>query len=216
MQNWTKYQLADLYDWVERGMPETVDAGFAEYVQKLTRVFNMRMRFDKFGEKEAIIAHLVAFEPDIKGNRLKALELYNDAMEYFYSSTEISKQAHLNRYADDLDKDITLARRIAQNVNDLEKISKMVERAAKIREAANPDDNTLPEDMLRQPFKVYTMDMNNFDGEGNENLQAVEEFINQQIEQMSPKALDRLKQEALIQLPVKVFQEESENPRKDR
>lgn len=212
--NWTKYDINSLYEWVESGQPNTVDEDFAKYVNMLSKIFNMRMRFDKFGEKEAIIAHLVAFEKDLKGNRLKALQLYNESMEYFYGSTDITKKAHLNKYADDLDKDISVARLVAQNVNDFEKISKMVERVAKIRSEANPDEDKLPDSLFQQPIKVYTFDMNHFEI-GNENIEETEKWIDEKIQQMSPKAIDRIKQEAMAQLPVKVFLEDSENPRKD-
>ena len=214
MVNWTKYDIANLYEWAENGMPKTVDEDFAKYVNMLSRIFNMRMRFDVFGEKEAIINHLITFEPDLQGNRLQALKLYNESMEYFYGSTDITKKAHLNRYADDLDKDITLARKLAQNVNDIEKISKMIKVAADIRERANPDDDKLPDEMFNKPFKVYTFDMNHFEI-GNEDAELTEKWIDEKIEQMTPKAIERLKQEAMVSLPIKVFPEDVENPRKD-
>ena len=214
MVNWTKYDIANLYEWAENGMPKTVDEDFAKYVNMLSRIFNMRMRFDVFGEKEAIINHLITFEPDLQGNRLQALKLYNESMEYFYGSTDITKKAHLNRYADDLDKDITLARKLAQNVNDIEKISKMIKVAADIRERANPDDDKLPDEMFNKPFKVYTFDMNHFEI-GNEDAELTEKWIDEKIEQMTPKAIERLKQEAMVSLPIKVFAEDVENPRKD-
>lgn len=195
-------------------MPKTVDEDFAKYVNMLSKIFNMRMRFDVYGEKEAIINHLIAFEPDLKGNRLQALKLYNESMEYFYGSTDITKKAHLNRYADDLDKDITLARKLAQNVNDIEKISKMIKVAADIRERANPDDDKLPDEMFNKPFKVYTFDMNHFEI-GNEDAELTEKWIDEKIEQMTPKAIERIKQEAMVSLPIKVFAEDVENPRKD-
>ena len=214
MVNWTKYDIANLYEWAENGMPKTVDEDFAKYVNMLSRIFNMRMRFDVFGEKEAIINHLITFEPDLQGNRLQALKLYNESMEYFYGSTDITKKAHLNRYADDLDKDITLARKLAQNVNDIEKISKMIKVAADIRERANPDDDKLPDEMFNKPFKVYTFDMNHFEI-GNEDAELTEKWIDEKIEQMTPKAIERIKQEAMVSLPIKVFAEDVENPRKD-
>lgn len=214
MVNWTKYDIANLYEWAENGMPKTVDEDFAKYVNMLSKIFNMRMRFDVYGEKEAIINHLIAFEPDLQGNRLQALKLYNESMEYFYGSTDITKKAHLNRYADDLDKDITLARKLAQNVGDIEKISKMIKVAADIRERANPDDDKLPDEMFNKPFKVYTFDMNHFEI-GNEDAELTEKWIDEKIEQMTPKAIERIKQEAMVSLPIKVFAEDVENPRKD-
>ena len=211
---WTKYEIANLYDWVENGQPTSVDEGFVKYVNILSKIYNMRMRFDVFGEKDAIIKHLVTFEPDLKGNKLSAIKLYNESMEYFYGSQDITIRAHLNKYADDLDKDITLARKLAQNVADLDKIGKMVKVVAEIREKANPESNELPDEMFKKPFKVYTMDMADFE-QGNQDLEATEKWIDEKIEQLSPKQIDRIKQDAMISLPIKVFQDDSENPRKN-
>lgn len=214
MPNWTRYDLAKLREWMESGQPKNVDPDFAKYVNMLSKIFNMRMRFDRFGEKEAIINHLVTFEEDIKGNRLEALRLFNESMEYFYGSKDISKRAHLNRYADDLERDVVLGRKLAQNVNDLEKVSKIVKILAELREKANPDENTLPEEMFARPLKVYTFDMDHFEI-GNEDLNETENWIEEKIQQLTPKAIERIKQEAMVSLPVKVFQEDEENPRKN-
>lgn len=212
---WTKYDIANLYEWAEMGMPKMVDESFVKYVNMLSKIYNMRMRFDLYGEKDAIINHLVTFESDLKGNRLQALKLFNESMEYFYGSTDITKKAHLNKYADDLDRDIALARKLVQNVNDLEKVGKLVKYAAEIRERANPDDNKLPDEMFNKPFKVYTFDMNHFDSEPNESLEDTEKWIDEKIQNMTPKAIERIKQEAMINLPIKVFMDDSDNPRKE-
>jgi len=212
---WTDYDISYLYEWAENGMPMTAPAEFINYVNMLTRIYNMRMRFDKFGEKEAIINHLVVFEPEIKGNRLVALRLFNESMEYFYGSQELTKNAFRNRYADDLEKDYTLARKLAQNVADLEKASKILERAAKIRQLDVEDKEEITNEMMNKPFKVYTFDTSHFEI-GNEDPEKTAAFIEVKLEQMSPKAIERIKEEALLSLPVRVFQEDTENPRKDK
>ena len=57
--------------------------------------------------------------------------------------------------------------------------------------------------------------MSHFDGEPNESLEDTEKWIDEKIQNMTPKAIERIKQEAMINLPIKVFMDDSDNPRKE-
>lgn len=208
------YNLNDLYIWIEEGQPGGVSEDFAKYVNLLDKVRAMRLRFDIYGSKEAIIKHLVTFEPEIKGNRLKATKLYNEAIEYFYSDTGISKEAWRNVYADELDKAYNLAMALAKNPTDIEKATKIKERAYKMRGLDKEEVQDLPESLLQKPLKIYTMEMDKHFDLPNEDRKEIELWIDENTKELTEKARERIKQEALI-LPVKIFQEEGEDPRKD-
>lgn len=171
------------------------------------------LRHDIYGSKEAIIKHLITFEPDLKGNRLKANQFYNETVEYFYADTEISKGAWRNLYADDLDKAYNLALALAENTGDIEKATKIKERAAKMRGLDKEDPVQFPDEALQKPFKIYTMEMDKHFELPNEDRKAIELWIDENTKDLPAKAIERIKQEAQI-LPVKIFQDE-EDPRKD-
>lgn len=209
----TDYSINDLYDWIEDGQSAKVDPEFIAYVQLLDKIRAMMSRSDIYAGKEAVIRHLVAFEPEIKGNRIKALTLYNEAFEYFNVDETISKQAWRNYYAAEADKDYLLARALAENTNDVEKASKIAERAYKFRGLDKEDEKELPEGFDQKPLKVYTMDMDHFEI-GNEDRKDIELWIDENTKELNPKQVDRIKQEAGI-LKLKFFQDEEEDPRKD-
>lgn len=208
------YELSDLYEWIEEGQPSAVPEAFASYVSLLDKIRGMMLRHDIYGSKEAIIKHLITFEPDLKGNRLKANQFYNETVEYFYADTEISKGAWRNLYADDLDKAYNLALALAENTGDIEKATKIKERAAKMRGLDKEDPVQLPDEALQKPFKIYTMEMDKHFELPNEDRKAIELWIDENTPELTEKHRERLKQESLI-LPVKLFQDEEENPRKD-
>lgn len=208
------YNLDDLYLWIENGQPGAVSEDFVAYVNLLDKIRAMRLRFDVYGSKEAIIKHLVTFEPSLKGNRLKAVKLYNEAIEYFYSENEISKEAWRNLYADEMDKAYHLAMALAETPSDIEKASKIKERAYKMRGLDKDEVQELPESLLQKPLKIYTMEMDKHFDLPNEDRKEIEAWIDENTKELTEKARERIKQEALI-LPVKIFQSEGEDPRKD-
>lgn len=208
------YELSDLYEWIEEGQPSAVPEAFVAYVNLLDKIRGMMLRHDIYGSKEAIIKHLIAFEPELKGSRLKATQYYNESIEYFYSDNQISKGAWRNLYADELDRAYNFAISIAETTADVEKASKIKERAAKMRGLEKEDPVQFPDEALQKPFKIYTMDMDKHFELPNEDRKAIELWIDENTKELTEKARERIKQEALI-LPVKVFQDEEEDPRKD-
>ncbi|EKB61402.1 hypothetical protein [Bergeyella zoohelcum] len=209
----TDYNLEHLYEWIEEGQHGNVPETFVQYVNLLDKIRGMMLRHDIYGSKEAIIKHLITFEPDLKGNRLKANQFYNETVEYFYADTEISKGAWRNLYADDLDKAYNLALALAENTGDIEKATKIKERAAKMRGLDKEDPVQFPDEALQKPFKIYTMEMDKHFELPNEDRKAIELWIDENTKDLPAKAIERIKQEAQI-LPVKIFQDE-EDPRKD-
>lgn len=207
------YNLDDLYEWIETGRSLNVPEELFLYAEILDKIRAMMLRKDIYGNKEAIIKHLVNFDENLKGNRYKANQYYAESIEYFYTQDNISKKAWRNLYAEDLDKAYDLAISLAQSTADVEKASKIKERAAKVRALDQEEPEKLPDNFFTRPNKIYTIDMDKFEL-GNVNRTELELWIDENTKKLTPKAIDRIKQEALI-TKVKIFQNEEENPRKD-
>ena len=207
------YNLDDLYEWIETGRSQTAPEELCQYANLLDKIRGMMLRKDIYGNKEAIIKHLVNFDENLKGNRPKANQYYAESIEYFYTQDNISKKAWRNLYAEDLDKAYDLAISLAQSTADVEKASKIKERAAKVRALDQEEPEKLPDNFFTRPNKIYTIDMDKFEL-GNVDRKELEIWIDENTKKLTPKAIDRIKQEALI-TKVKIFQNEEEDGRKD-
>lgn len=207
------YTLSDLYEWIELGRSQNAPEELFEYVNILDKIRAMRLRKDIYGSKDAIIKHLINFEPSLKDNRYKANLLYSESIEYFYSDENISQRAWKNLYAEELDKAYDLAIALAQSTNDIEKASRIKEKAAKIRGLDKDEPEKIPDNLFNRPYKIYTMDMNQFEI-GSEDRDAAVAWIEENGKKLSVKAIDRIKQE-MGATKIKLFLDEAENPRKD-
>ena len=207
------YNLDDLYEWIETGRSQTAPEELFQYANLLDKIRGMMLRKDIYGSKEAIIKHLVNFDENLKGNRYKANQYYAESIEYFYTQDNISKKAWRNLYAEDLDKAYDLAISLAQSTADVEKATKIKERAAKVRALDQEEPEKLPDNFFTRPNKIYTIDMDKFEL-GNVDRKELEIWIDENTKKLTPKAIDRIKQEALI-TKVKIFQNEEEDGRKD-
>jgi hypothetical protein len=197
-----------IYDFIENGNPDNVDPKIVEYLEVMEKVRGMRIRFDRFPSKDHIIKHLEKVDGY---SRYMATQFYNDTIEYFYQDNKVSKDAYVNMYAEDLEKDIALARTLAKDVNDLAKISVMVKNLRELRKLDVVDIAMLPDTFFDKPFKFYGMDAE-FLG-----LPAVDRpKLSKQIDnlpELTEKERELIKREANI-IPVKLFLDESENARK--
>jgi hypothetical protein len=202
----TDYNLNDLYKWIESGQSDTAPAEFIAYVQLLEKIYKMMNRIDIYGSKDSIIKHLVAFEESIKGSRMKAVDLYNEAFEYFNADDTISKKAWRNFYANKIDQDYEMARAVSETASDFEKASRIADKAYKFRQLDQEDPPELPRSLFDKPIKVYTTDMDQFEI-GNEDLKDIEMWIDDNTKELSPAAIDRIKQEAML-IPIKIFDDE--------
>lgn len=207
------YNLDDLYEWIETGRSLNVPEELFLYAEILDKIRAMMLRKDIYGNKEAIIKHLVNFDEHLKNNRPKANQFYAESIEYFYTQDNISKKAWRNLYAEDLDKAYDLAISLAQSTADVEKASKIKERAAKVRALDQVDPPEIPKHLFTKPNKVYTMDMNMFEI-GSEDRNEAIEWIEENGKKLTSKAIDRIKQE-MGASKIKLFLDETEDPRKD-
>lgn len=204
--------LRDIYDFMETGNPANAPEHIVAYLDLLDMVRGMFQRMDKWGSKEAIIKHLMVSSSH-KLSRYKAMQVCDEAQEYFYRDSQISKAAWKNIYADKMEKMINFAMLTVKDVNDAQKVVKMLLDVSILRGVNEPDKDELPPEVFQAPFVVYTWDSDALEMP-KVNRQKLAEMIDAYPE-LTEKEKIRIKQEALIPgFKLKLFPNEQEDPRK--
>jgi hypothetical protein len=202
--------IKDIYDFMETGNPANAPSHIVEYLELLDKVRGMFLRIDKFGSRDMIIKHLMTAE---KLSRYKAAQVCDEAREYFYSETRISKQAWKNIYADKMEQMINFAMQTVENVGDAQKVVKMLMDVAVIRGINEPDIEEIPAEVFQAPFVVYSCDAE-FLGLPKVNRHKLSEMIDS-FPELTEKEKIQIKREALIpEFPLKLFPNEQEDARK--
>lgn len=200
--------LNDLKEFLETGNPDNAPEAIVQYIELLSRVHGLTLRIDKFGSKESVLKHLIAFEGL---SRYKASIIYNETVEYFYSDKEVSKKAWRNFYANIIDQEINFSRRIKKDTADSKRIADMVKTAAEMRGAFDEEIEEIPAELMRTPFIVYTCDAEML------GLPKVDRNrLSAQIDaypELSEKEKVQIKREAQI-IPINIFPNEQEDARK--
>ena len=210
--NIDQVNIRDIYDFMETGDPKNAPSHIVEYLELLDMVRGMFLRIDIYGSKEAIIKHLMV-APKYKLSRYKAAQVCDEAQEYFYRDSKISKDAWRNIYAEKMEKMINFAMLTVKDVSDAQKVIKMCLDASILRGVNEPDKEELPAEIFQAPFVVYTWDTDALDMP-KVNRQKLSEMIDN-FPEITEKERIRIKQEALIPgFKLKIFPNEQENPRK--
>lgn len=200
--------LDQVYEFMERGNIKNAPEGLVEYLKMLEKIHGMIRRVDIYGDKEGVIKHLILVDGLSK---YKARKIYNETIEYFNVDSEISKEAWRNHYADKMDRVSNFAMVIMKDVSDAAKVHKMLCDAMIARGANLPDKEELPKDYYDKPVNLYSLDPRIFEF-GEANRIGLEKFIDT-LPELTEKEKIRIKQETLI-LPLKIFPDEQEDPRK--
>jgi CRISPR/Cas system CSM-associated protein Csm2 small subunit len=200
--------IKDIYEFMESGNPANAPAHIVEYLELLDKVRGMFLRIDKFGNRDMIIKHLMTAE---KLSRFKAAQVCDEAREYFYSETRISKQAWKNIYADKMEMMINFAMQTVKDVSDAQKVVKMLMDVAVIRGINEPEVEEIPAEVFQPPFVVYSCDAE-FLGMPKVNRQKLGEMIDK-FPELTEKEKIQIKREAMV-LPIKLFPNEQEDARK--
>lgn len=200
-------ELDEIYDFVENGIPGDKTSDVMLYMLEMEKVRGMMLRLDKYASKDAVINHLMKIDGY---SRYFATKLYNQAVEYFYCDTTISKSAWRNVIADKMEKVITFAIRTMKDTTDASKVGKMLFDLGKLRQLDQPDIDDFPEGLFDRPFKLYTLDPEKA-GIEKADRRELSAFINE-LPEISELHKDILKREANI-LPQKIFLDKYEDPR---
>lgn len=202
--------LNDIYDFVDNGDPNDTPEEIAAYLVLMDKVRSLDQRAQDYGTKQSVLNHLTKVEGLTKHI---AEKVYYDALEYYYASAQLSKQAQRNVYAAKIDRQIAIVEPFVENIKDAKMVVDMIEKAAKIRQLDKEEQEIIPEEWLKKTWNLYTTDA----------IKAGLEPINRialakQIEsypEITNKEIALLKREALIDDLI-IFPDEPQNPRKDR
>lgn len=201
--------LDDIYRFMETGNPDNAPIEIVAYLEVLTRVHGMILRIDKFGSREAVIKHLTVGE---KISRLKASQLYSEAIEYFYVDKEVSKKAWANFYASIIDQEINFIRQTKKDSSDSKRVAELAKIAAEMRGVYNEDKEELPPEIFQKQNVIYTTNIADL-GLPKVDRNRIKEMIDTKFGQLTEKERQRLYQEADI-IPFKALPNEQEDPRK--
>lgn len=202
--------LDQIQEFLETGNVENAPPKFVAYLKVLEAMHGMFLRIRHFGNKEAILKHVILTHPELELSLYKAGNLYADMIEYFYADAEISKKAFRNLYATRVDRLATAAEVLSETIEDFDRASRMWTRAYKMRALDTVDAPEIPKEAFAKPVKVYVMDPT-FLGEEKINRLEVARQIDE-LDLSEPKKL-LLKQDAAIE-PIKLFDNEQESHRK--
>lgn len=200
--------IEQIYEYMERGFEsKTMPKEIAEYLDAMDKVRAMRLRFDKWGSKDAIITYLV----NVEGySRYLATKLHNQAVEFFYIDPTASKQAMLNELLEKMEKNLSVAIMLTQNTADAAKVQKMMIDMKDVIKEIYPDDDGIDEEFTRRPLKLYSQlpeDVGLPPVSRKELKKMTEEYP-----ELHEVVIKKIQEEAGI-LPMKLFLEEKEDPR---
>ncbi|SFU48995.1 hypothetical protein SAMN05216480_10534 [Pustulibacterium marinum] len=201
--------LQDVYDFMEHGSAKNASPKIVEYLDTLDMTRGLLNRIDRFATKEAVVKHLMVVK-DL--SRYKAGQIYEETIEYFYRDRIVSKNAWRNIYAEKMEKLVNFSMLIMKDVSDADKISKMIERIASIRQLDIEDLPELPQELFNKPFKVYSLDADISEFTAKADRNKLKKFI-EELPELSAKEIARLKEESLIDT-LKIFPDEQEDIRK--
>ena len=200
--------LQDIYDFMETGSLDNAPAGVADYLTLLDKTRGMMLRIDRFANDEMIIKHLILVD---NLSRYKAKNIIDEAREYFYSSSKVSKMAWRNIYAEKLDKVTHFAMVNMKDPSDASKVSKMLLDLATLRGVFEADIETIPEEVFQRPIRLYSMDASVFEF-GKVDRQKLAAMIDK-FPDLNEREKNRIKQESLC-MPLKIFPDEQTDARK--
>ena len=201
--------LDHIYDFMEKGNLNNAPEEIVLYLELLDKIRGMFLRIDVFGTKESIVKHLMLVD---KISRYKAMQLCDEAQQYFYSDSKISKQAWRTIYAEKAEKMINFAMQTVKNPTDAAKVVKMLLDVAELRGINLPDQEELPAELFQPPWVIYSADAEFLGLETKANRHRLAEMIDA-FPELTEKQRVQIKREAQI-LPIKVFPNEQEDGRK--
>lgn len=196
--------LDDIFSFMETGDVNDAPQEVVDYLVLLDKVHKMNLRVLQFGNKEAILKHLMLVDGM---NRQQADKIHTEMLIYFYSDVKLSKQVFRNILFERMYNNAIAAEILAQSTDDLSKVNRMYTEAGKMRQLDIVDPPEIPKEAFERPNKVYAID-SAFLGEEKINRLELAKQIDS-IEGINENEALVLKQEAGIE-PLKIFNNEQE------
>lgn len=201
--------LQDIEEFIESGNINNAPQYVVDYLLLMEKIYGMIRRIDIYGNDESIIKHLRLTH---ELSDYKARKILTETKEYFYANKTLSKEAWRGFYGEIADQMINFARQMVRTPTDAKMVVEMAVKTAKeIRGVNEPEKEDLPEEMFKAPFVVYTMNPDDL-GLPKANRAALAKIIDD-MPDLTEKERMRIKSEAQV-LPLKVFPDEQEDPRK--
>lgn len=198
--------MDDVMNFINTGAIENAPEEVVQYLKIIESLHGMHLRIHLYGTEEQIIK-TIRLQHDL--SLFAAKRMYNEMLEFYYADTKLAKDVWRNIIFKKMMDIGNLAMVTSNNVGDLEKASKIFERAFKIKDLDVPELPKIPEETLKKPYKVYTM---NAEFLGMESINRLE--VAKQIDELdlSINEKELLKQDAAIS-PIKLFDNEQEDSR---
>ena len=202
--------LDDIVSFCQNGNPNNAPEGVAEYLELLDKTRGMIVRFDKYPNDNVIVNSLMISE---KLSKYKAKQIIDEAREFFWRDSVVSKDAWRNILVEKMTQSINLAMQTVKDVADIERVTKMIQRQAFLLQLDKVEDKELPAELFQPQWVVYTTDAETL-GLPKVDRNRIKEFIDKRVPELTEKEKNRLYQEADI-IPFKALPNEQENPRKN-
>lgn len=147
-----KKLIENITDYLESGSINKISKEEAIYIDALSLMNSMGR---KIGRRNT-----VAFfsGPPFHLKMSRASEMYDEAVNLFYTDRGVEKKAMRNLFAEELSEAARIVRDNAKSSKDWEVFGDLKMKAAKLLELDKEDPDKLPQDAYLKPVRVYSLD----------------------------------------------------------
>ena len=146
-----KSYFETLQDYIASGCTIELTGDELDYYNALYALVGINR---KYGKDNAIA--FLMHEP-FNVERMRARQMYSEAINLFYLNDTIENNAHRNMVFDNLMKAAHVVLQNAVNSKDMEVYGNLTVQAARIKQLDRPDP-VKPKELDEKPFKVYDLD----------------------------------------------------------
>lgn len=140
-----------LQDYIQSGSKESLTDDEQSYLNLLSLINSLRRKYGK----ENTIAFIQRPPNNIPYR--KAREMYDEAINLFYSDDAIDNQAHRNSMYEEMMLACKLILRTAKNPTEMEIYFKGMKDAYMVKGLDKPEAQKVPEGMYKKPLKIYSL-----------------------------------------------------------
>lgn len=201
------YLFIEMYSGKNVVIPEDKKP-IMDYMDLLDKIRAMDNRIAEFGSREHIIKYLIVHH---SLSRYKASQAYEDAMEFYYCDSQISREALRNRMAQKVEAQINAALLMANTAKDFIAAIKLWKDVFQMLGLDKEDPPKLNAEAAGKMVALYSYDFKTLGLESVVDKNRVKEFI--ETSPLTEREKEIAMRESLI-LPQKLFPTEHENLRK--
>ncbi|HLP03851.1 MAG TPA: hypothetical protein VK152_00340 [Paludibacter sp.] len=177
---------------LKTGNLQSLPAEYQEYFNLLDFVRGLAATGMYHGKVKSKAGIIKILKTEKNLSDYEARLVYEDSINFFYSSPRIKTEAFSNMYADQLDE----AAQIALHTNQLDAYKDLKKEAAKLRGCYDKKKVEIPQELYRKQYVIYTTDVEDVGGIP-EDLKELERQL-EALPEIPTIKLDRAKMEAGI------------------